>query len=85
MALRTVRLKGHIDERHRLIADAPVDLPPDPVEIAVIIADGGTAGSDEIGADDWLRGVAREWSEDLGDPRQDIYTLSDGEPVNDDR
>ena len=29
----------------------------------------------------WERGVAEEWAEDLADPRQDLYTSDDGEPV----
>ncbi|HXJ42649.1 MAG TPA: hypothetical protein VNH18_25435 [Bryobacteraceae bacterium] len=30
----------------------------------------------------WASGIAREWTEDLADQRQDIYTLADGQPVN---
>ena len=29
-----------------------------------------------------MMGVAEEWAGDLGDARQDIYTLADGEPVH---
>lgn len=29
----------------------------------------------------WMAGVAREWADDLADPRQDIYTVDDGNPV----
>ena len=35
---------------------------------------------DEAGAC-WERGVAKEWAEDLADPRQDLYTSDDDEPV----
>ena len=28
----------------------------------------------------WEQGVAREWAADWDDPREDIYTLTDGEP-----
>ncbi len=33
-------------------------------------------------ADDeaWLAGVAREWRDELGDARQDIYSITDGRP-----
>jgi hypothetical protein len=34
--------------------------------------EGGTA---------WTMGVANEWSAELSDTREDIYTLNDGEPV----
>jgi hypothetical protein len=30
----------------------------------------------------WARGIANEWSTELGDIAQDIYTLEDGQPVN---
>jgi hypothetical protein len=30
----------------------------------------------------WTHGVAKEWAGELQDPRQDIYTLKDGQPVN---
>ena len=31
----------------------------------------------------WETGIAREWRQDLADSRQDIYSLDDGEPVDD--
>jgi len=30
----------------------------------------------------WAMGVAMEWSAELSDPREDIYTLNDGEPIH---
>jgi hypothetical protein len=30
----------------------------------------------------WMKGVAAEWLDELGDPRQDICSLEDGQPVN---
>ena len=30
----------------------------------------------------WALGVSAEWSEELNDSRQDIYTLNDGEPLH---
>jgi hypothetical protein len=32
----------------------------------------------------WEFGIAREWAATLRDPREDIYTLADGEPVDPD-
>ena len=37
-----------------------------------------TGGSDAA----WARFVAEQWLDELADPREDIYTLRDGEPVN---
>ena len=39
------------------------------------------AEEDEAG-DSWMAGVAEQWADDLRDSRQDIYTLTDGEPVD---
>ena len=30
----------------------------------------------------WADGVAKEWADELGDLRQDIYTLEDGQPFD---
>jgi len=30
----------------------------------------------------WAHGIAAEWSAQLQDPREDIYTLDNGRPVN---
>ena len=30
----------------------------------------------------WMHGVAKEWAGELQEPRQDIYTIEDGQPVN---
>ena len=38
-------------------------------------------GEDEAGRF-WAGGAATEWSAELSDPLEDIYTLDDGEPVN---
>ena len=38
-------------------------------------------GEDEAGGH-WADGVASEWSAELSDSREDIYTLEDGQPVN---
>lgn len=36
---------------------------------------------DEVGRQ-WADAVAKWWLADLDDPRQDLYTLDDGQPVN---
>ncbi|HEY5871331.1 MAG TPA: hypothetical protein VI542_38135 [Candidatus Tectomicrobia bacterium] len=30
----------------------------------------------------WMQGLAREWAAALHDPREDIYTLEDGKPID---
>jgi adenosyl cobinamide kinase/adenosyl cobinamide phosphate guanylyltransferase len=36
---------------------------------------------DEAGAV-WAGGLAREWADELSDPRQDLYTLADGQLID---
>lgn len=76
MSMKAIELVGDIDEQHRLYARVPEELPSGPVRLIVLLPE-----EDEAGVV-WARGVASEWSEELGDSRQDIYTLSDGQPVN---
>ena len=67
---------GEIDEHHNLRAEAPQDLPPGRVHLIVVRPD-----DDEAGAF-WPGDVSQAWSDELGDVRQDLYTLADGEPVD---
>jgi hypothetical protein len=30
----------------------------------------------------WMQGIAHEWAAALQDPREDLYTLEDGQPVD---
>lgn len=76
--MATIRVTGHIDRQHRLTADVPATVAPGPVEVIVLVSSGG---DDEAG-EAWMAGVAREWQAELSDPRQDLYSLADGEPVD---
>ncbi len=72
----TVKLIGNVDENHRLSAEVPPSIPPGPVTLLVL-----PRSYEDEEADLWTAGVAQEWADELSDPRQDIYTLTDGEPV----
>jgi hypothetical protein len=74
--MRAIELVGEIDNRHRLSVQVPEELPAGSVRLIVLMPD-----EDETGLA-WARGIFAEWSADLGDPNQDIYTLDDGQPVN---
>ena len=76
-----IRVSGQIDEQHRLYAQVPPTVAPGQVEVVVLVPD---ASEDEAGKA-WESGVAREWKDELGDPREDIYTLDDGDPVDESR
>ena len=73
---KAIELVGDIDEHHRLRAQVPEEVPAGPVRLIVLLPDEDDAGSV------WANGIAREWSDELSDPKQDIYTLDDGQPVN---
>lgn len=74
--MKAIELTGDIDSHHRLQAQVPDEFPAGPVRLIVLVPD-----EDEAGAA-WSRGVAAQWAKDLQDPRQDIYTLNDGQPLN---
>ena len=76
LAMKAIELIGDIDDQHRLHAQVPKELPAGQVRLIVLVP-----GEDEAGRH-WHQGIAAEWSTELNDPREDIYTLDDGRPVN---
>jgi hypothetical protein len=74
--LKALELMGEIDDKHQLQAQIPEALPPGPVRIIVLIPETDEAD----GA--WMQGIAHEWAAALQDPREDLYTLEDGQPVD---
>lgn len=76
VVMKVVEIIGDVDENRQLHAEAPEGLPAGPVRLIVLVPDEDEAGTS------WSRGVAGQWSEDLSDPRQDIYSIEDGQPVD---
>ena len=74
--IKAFELIGDIDEQHRLQAQVPAALPTGPVRLIVLLPE-----EDERGIV-WGQGLAKEWADELGDARQDIYTLEDGQTVD---
>ncbi|MCL4853717.1 MAG: hypothetical protein KJZ78_20365 [Bryobacteraceae bacterium] len=74
--MQAIELIGDVDEQHRLHAQVPKEIPAGQVRVIVFLP-----GEDEAG-DFWAGGVVSEWSAELSDAREDIYTLEDGQPVN---
>ena len=74
--MNAIELVGDIDEQHQLHAQVPTDLPAGPVRVIVLLPDEDKDGGT------WAQATAGEWSRELQDPREDVYTLDDGEPVN---
>ena len=76
--MNAIELIGDVDEKHRLQVQVPNDVPPGQVRVIVLVPE---PEEDEAGKL-WPEGIAREWSTELSDPREDVYTLDDGRPVN---
>jgi hypothetical protein len=74
--MKAIELRGEIDDQHRLNAQVPHSFPAGSVRVIVLIPE-----EDETGSA-WEAGVSSEWSAELSDPEQDIYTLSDGQPLD---
>ena len=74
--MNILTLSGNIDENHQLSAQVPASIRPGPVTVLVL-----PVSQEDEEAQAWTAGIAREWANDLSDPDQHIYTLSDGEPV----
>ena len=76
--MNIVRLSGTIDE-NRLSAQVPTSIRSGSVTVLVLPV------SEDDKARVWTAGIGHEWADELSDPDQDIYTLSDGEPVRESR
>jgi hypothetical protein len=74
--MKAIELFGDIDEQHWLQADVPEDLPAGPVRLIVLLPD------EDAGGAAWTQRIAKEWAAELGDAREDLYTLADGQPLN---
>ncbi len=72
----SIQITGFVDDQHRLSADVPASIEPGPITVWL----SPTAQEDDAG-DSWMAGIRREWLDELNDVRQDIYTISDGEPL----
>jgi hypothetical protein len=72
----TIKVNGHVSDNHQLTAEVPDSVPTGPITVLIL----PSAQEDDAG-DTWMAGVAHEWEDELNDERQDIYTLSDGEPI----
>ena len=74
--MKAIELLGEIDNECRLRAEVPEGFPAGLVRVIVLMPE-----EDEVGLA-WTRGISSEWSAELSDRRQDLYTLDDGQPVH---
>lgn len=76
--MQTIKIIGEVDHQHRLVATVPDSIAPGKVEIVVLARSGD---EDEAGLN-WMAGVAHAWQAEWSDPREDIYSITDGVPVD---
>jgi len=83
---KTIELFGDVDEHHRLTAQVPEAVPAGRIKLALIIsADIPDANEEDDAGHHWFSALSREWADELADERQDIYTMADGESVDETR
>jgi hypothetical protein len=76
--MRSIKLKGNVDTNHKLTAQVPAEVGPGEVELILVFSPNEEALAEE----QWAEGISRDWAEEWSDPREDIYTITDGEPVD---
>jgi hypothetical protein len=73
-----IRLKGRVDANHQLTAQVPAEVGPGEVELILVFSP-----DDETAAEErWANAISSEWATEWNDPREDIYKITDGEPVD---
>lgn len=83
--MRALELVAEVDAHRRLQLELPEATMPGPVRVLVLLPEAEEPDAVSVSEDAdaaWMRGVAHEWRADLADPREDIYTLDDGEPIH---
>lgn len=80
--LEAIEVTGSIDDRHQLHLDEPLPI-AGRSRVRVIILVAQESEEDER---EWLRAAAANPAFDfLKDPREDVYSPSDGKPFHDER
>lgn len=74
--MKALELLGEIDGQHCLRAQVPEGFPAGSVRVIVLMPEEDQAGFA------WAGGISSEWAAELSDPKQDIYSLDDGQPLN---
>ncbi len=76
--MRTIRIRGVVDENHQFRATLPPSLSPGPIDVMVIVPH----ETELQRSVDWMSQVAREWKAALSQTEEDIYNPTDGDPVD---
>ncbi len=81
--MRALEFIAEVDAQHRLHLELP-DAATGSVRVLVLLPEPQEESPEAEGEADavWMQALAREWREELADPREDVYTLEDGEPID---
>src|SRR5947209_12133670 len=72
--MNPIEVIGHVDEQGQLHVDLFDEVPPGPVKV---LLQQFTQDDEE---EDWRAIINHSLAAELNDPREDVYTLEDGEP-----
>lgn len=78
--MKALEFVAEVDAQHRLQLELPVETSPGPVRVLVLLPE--TPETEGEVNTVWMKAIAQEWHEELADPREDIYTLEDGDPLD---
>lgn len=78
--MKAIETTGTVDEQRRLLLDDPLPvIGPSRVRVIILMPE-----ETDIEEKEWLRAASANPAFDfLRDPKEDIYTLSDGKPFHD--
>jgi len=81
--MKALEFVAEVDTQHRLYLKLP-HTPAGLVRVLVLVPE---QSEKAIEVEDsvetvWMQAIPREWQEELADPREDIYTMEDGEPID---
>ena len=78
--VKAIEITGKIDSQHKLVLDEPIPV-IDPTRVKVFIL---VPEKSDIDEKEWIKAASTNPAFDfLKDPEEDIYTINDGEPFND--
>lgn len=79
--MKALEFVAEVDTQHRLQLELP-GTAPGPVRVLVLVPEQEAPDAEGEADAAWMQAVAHQWREELADPREDIYTLEDGEPIH---
>ncbi|MEL6624863.1 MAG: hypothetical protein AAFQ83_15495 [Bacteroidota bacterium] len=79
IAMKAVEIGGIVNENGKLILDKPLDIPKGRVKIIILVPE-----DDQIADQEWLHAQRSNKSFDfLAEEAEDIYSVKDRKPLND--